>query len=610
MAVESERIWDQAEPAPDRAGLIVRIKASARRAAFFLQRALRTLSGYSFSSLSRRILVLNLVALMVLVSGFIYMNQFREGLIEARIQSLLIQGEIIAAAIAASATIDTDTITVDPERLLELEAGESLFPAQEELQALEFPINPERVAPILRRLILPTGTRARIYDKEGVLILDSRHLYSSGQILRYDLPPLDDPKPSFLGRLWQRMMLWIRRGDWPLYTELGPDSGKGYSEVQAALTGSKGTSVRVNDKGEIVVSVAVPINRFRAVLGVLLLSTRGGDIEAVLYQERLGVFRVFMVAAVVTGLLSFFIANTIAGPVRRLADAAERVRRSIKARAELPDFTHRRDEIGHLSGTLRDMTDALYDRIEGIESFAADVAHELKNPLTSLRSAVETLPLAKTAADRQRLIEIARHDVRRLDRLISDISDASRLDAELAREEAEPVDLASLLQTVIAVVNDTAKPHQPKIDLVVKDAPLGDAPYVVSGHSSRLGQVIANLLDNARSFSPDGSTVTVTARRLPRDVEIMVEDRGSGIRPENLERIFERFYTDRPGLESFGQNSGLGLSISRQIVENHRGRIWAENRIDATTPAPSIIGARFIVRLPASNPLRGAARGR
>lgn len=571
----------------------------SRRWLAALRRRVRAVANYSFSSLWRRIVILNLGALLILVSGIFYMNQFREGLIDARVQSLLTQGEIIAAAIAASATIDTDTITVDPERLLELEAGESLAPAQEELQSLQFPINPERVAPILRRLILPTGTRARIYDRDGTLILDSRHLYSRGQILRYDLAPLDEPAPGWLEGLWQKTLLWLRRGDLPFYEELGPDNGKGYAEVQAAMTGSKGTSVRVNDKGEIVVSVAVPVNRFRAVLGVLLLSTQGGDIDAVLHAERLGIVRVAMVAGAVTILMSLVLAGTIAGPVRRLADGAERVRRSIKARASLPDFTDRRDEIGHLSGTLRDMTDALYDRIEAIESFAADVAHELKNPLTSLKSAVETLPIAKNEADRQRLIEIARHDVRRLDRLISDISDASRLDAELVREEAEPVDIARLLSTVLSIVNDTCKPGQPAVDLILRDNPAGKDAYILLGHSSRLGQVIANLVENARSFSPAGGRVWVTARRLARDIEVMVEDEGPGVPPENLERIFDRFYTDRPAKEAFGQNSGLGLSISRQIVHSHHGRIWAENRV-SNGPAGDrhIIGARFIVRLP------------
>jgi two-component system sensor histidine kinase ChvG len=287
--------------------------------------------------------------------------------------------------------------------------------------------------------------------------------------------------------------------------------------------------------------------------------------------------------------------------VRRLADAADRVRRGIKSREEIPDFTSRSDEIGHLSGALRDMTRALYNRIDAIESFAADVAHEIKNPLTSLRSAVETMPLARTEDSRKRLLSVIQHDVRRLDRLISDISDASRLDAELARSEGEPTDVAKLLQAVVSVANDRRHAHDPVVELAVEPHRLGRNAFVTLGHDSRLGQVINNLLDNARSFSPPDQVVRVRLRRIGAEIEITVEDDGPGIPPHALERVFERFYTDRPEA-GFGQNSGLGLSISRQIVEAHRGTIVAENRIDGVDEdgEPRRIGARFIVRLPAS----------
>ena len=223
--------------------------------------------------------------------------------------------------------------------------------------------------------------------------------------------------------------------------------------------------VRVNDRGDVIVSVAVPVQRFRAVRGALMLSTQGADIDDMVEHERLAILKVFLVAASVMIVLSILLAGTIAEPVRRLADAAESVRRRIRSRVEIPDFTRRRDEIGHLSGTLRDMTNALYSRIEAIESFAADVAHELKNPLTSLRSAVETLPLAKTDDSRARLLTIIQHDVRRLDRLISDISDASRLDAELQRQESAPVDFAKLLTTLVAVANEVKRDDGVKVTL-------------------------------------------------------------------------------------------------------------------------------------------------
>ena len=240
--------------------------------------------------------------------------------------------------------------------------------------------------------------------------------------------------------------------------------------MQRALGGNRATMVRRNQRRETIVSVTVPVQRFQAVRGALLLSTQGGDIDAIIVSERFALLQVFLVAAVVMVVLSMLLAGAIVGPVRRLADAAERVRVGIKSRQEIPDFTDRSDEIGHLSGALRDMTRALYNRIDAIESFAADVAHELKNPLTSLRSAVETLPLARNDASRKRLLSIIQHDVKRLDRLISDISDASRLDAELARADAEPVDMARLLETVVAVANERRREHDPKIVLVVEPA--------------------------------------------------------------------------------------------------------------------------------------------
>jgi two-component system, OmpR family, sensor histidine kinase ChvG len=244
------------------------------------------------------------------------------------------------------------------------------------------------------------------------------------------------------------------------------------------------------------------------------------------------------------------------------------------------------------------MTGSLYSRIEAIESFAADVSHELKNPLTSLRSAVETMPLAKTPESRARLLAVIEHDVRRLDRLITDIADASRLDAELQRQDAAPVDLVRLLKTVTGVANEVQRDDGVKI-VVTFEGGVASA-FVVPGHDSRLGQVIDNLIENGRSFSPQDGTVRITAKRLRNAVEITVDDSGPGIQPEAMERIFERFYTDRPH-QGFGQNSGLGLSISRQIIEAHGGRIRAENRIGVSDgpDGPQVLGARFIVRLPA-----------
>ena len=553
--------------------------------------------------LTSRIILVNVGGLILLVSGILYFNQFRQGLIDARVQSLLTQGQIISAAIASEASADTGSIVIDPDRLMENQAFEAT--ENEDTEAMSFPIDPERAGPVLRRLVSPAGIRGRIYDGNGLLIVDSRYLYNRADVSR--LPPPDSEMTfvEHLRQLWQQTNNWLFQNNYPLQKEYGLENGKDFPEVTAALNGASVSVVRVNAKSEIVISVAVPIQRLRAVLGTLVLSTQGGEIDQVIRAERKIVLFTFAFAALVTVLLSVLLAGTIAEPIRRLSSAAERVRRGIDKRVEIPDFSARRDEVGHLSSALRDMTNALYNRMEAIEAFAADVSHELKNPLTSLRSAVETFPFARNEEQQGRLIAVIKDDVKRLDRLITDISDASRLDAELARNEAHPVNIYELLETLVSFANETAPEGAKPIIFEVVDLPRGlSAPqaWQVFGHDTRLGQVVRNLLDNARSFtSPDGQ-LRLRLRRLRGEIEFRVDDEGPGIRPENLERIFERFYTDRPEI-AFGKNSGLGLAISRQIVEAHHGRIWAENRkgqADATGEAP-ILGARFIVRIPAMN---------
>ncbi len=623
MSVEArERAQSQASARQSRAGRVASVR---------LLRLLRAAQARLSSSLTRRIVVLNLGGLVALLGGFLYLNQFREGLIDARIQSLLTQGEIIAAAVAASATIDTDAITIDPEKLLKLAPGESYSATDGSQPALEFSLNPERVGPLLRRLVSPTRTRARIYDRDGSLLLDSRSVSGRSNIFRFDLPPAGPAPAPHMGadaatpleNLVNALRRWSRRPELPLYEDIGMGNGKAYPEVAAALSGTAQPVVRANSKGETIISVAVPVQRFRSVRGVLLLSTLGGDIDAIIATERWAIIRIFLVSAGVMLLLSLLFAGTIAEPMRRLAEAAERVRRGAKSRQEIPDFSDRQDEIGHLSGALRDMTRALYSRIEAIEHFAADVAHELKNPLTSLRSAVETLPIAKTESSRARLLEIIKHDVGRLDRLISDISDASRLDAELARADMASVDLSLVLDTVVSMAQGVERGGQTTVTLL-KQGVASEAlrwRWRVAGHDSRLAQVFDNLIANARSFSAPGGVVRVTLRpetgvdisgRRRDGYEVLVDDDGPGIPQGAFERVFERFYTDRPE-QGFGQNSGLGLSISRQIVEAHGGRIRALNRtlsapegtdemgLNATGQAQedAVLGARFVIWLPA-----------
>ncbi|HEX8048280.1 stimulus-sensing domain-containing protein [Rhizobium sp.] len=555
-----------------------------------------------FSSLTRRILFFNLAALVVLVGGILYLNQFREGLIDARVESLLTQGEIIAGAVSASASVDTNSITIDPQKLLELQAGQSITPVPND-EDLEFPIDPEKVAPVLTRLISPTRTRARIFDADANLLLDSRHLYSRGQVLRYDLPPVDDEKQSWSDWFSGLLNKMLQPGNLPVYKEAPGGDGSIYPEVMNALTGVRGAVVRTTEKGELIVSVAVPIQRFRAVLGVLLLSTQAGDIDKIVHAERLAIMRVFGVATLVNVVLSLLLSSTIANPLRRLSAAAIRVRRGgAKEREEIPDFSARQDEIGNLSIALRDMTSALYDRIDAIESFAADVSHELKNPLTSLRSAVETLPLAKSDDSKKRLMDVIQHDVRRLDRLISDISDASRLDAELARSDEKSLDLEVLLRDMIDISRQVG--HSKKaveIEYIVDRKPGVKTKFTANGHDLRIGQIITNLIENARSFvAKETGKITVRLTRTRTRCVIYIEDNGPGIQAENIDRIFERFYTDRPDSEEFGQNSGLGLSISRQIAEAHGGSLRAENIVDGDST--TLLGARFILSLPAETP--------
>ena len=584
------------------------------------RRLWRSVESNFSSSLTRRIVTLNLGGLLVLVVGFFWLNHFRADIIEARSQSLSTQAGIIAAAIAASAAVDTDnTFIIDPDKLLDLAPGDAPSPSGREDETLEFSINPERIGPVLHRLVTPTHTRARIYDRDGQLLLDSQTL-SPRQSPRGEAADAPNEDTTWAERAWAGLWRLLGPAAKPPPALGWSADGKALPEVAEALAGKTSSVTRVNATGETIVSVGVPIQRTSVVRGALILSTRGGDIDRVIASERWGLLRFFLVIAGVMLVLSLSLANTIGEPVRKLADAAERVRRGIKSRQQIPDFTNRSDEIGHLSRALSDMTQALYSRIDAIESFAADVAHELKNPLTSLRSAVETLPRVKTTPARDRLLEIMQHDVRRLDRLISDISDASRLDAEMARVDSAPVDVAELVFAVVSMLGDSPRSRGVRLSTSIENEARGQgADFLVMGHDSRLAQVITNLVENACSFSLPGGEVRIRLRRLSADsardgdngegwIEIVVEDDGPGIPSHALERIFDRFYTDRPS-EGFGQNSGLGLSISRQIVHAHSGHIHAENRLfppGSEIPAHEGeavrhgAGARFIVRLPAA----------
>jgi two-component system, OmpR family, sensor histidine kinase ChvG len=557
------------EAAVWRATRAVRVRALRFTRKFF--------SYLKFNSITRRIIWLNFAAVAVLVAGIFYLNQYRVKFLETRLESLNTQAAIIAAAIGQISKSNSDQL---PDGVPAEDENKIVVPHGFSGGELTFRIDPEFVSQILRDLVAPTGTRGRVFDTEGTLMTDSKQLYARNPSGHGEGPA--EGENDLLARIWS----YLRGGFWtqdlPIYKDLGPD-GRAYDEVRIALEGSPAQIIRVTETGETVILIAMPIRHEQTIIGALLMTAQGSAIDDVIAQERLQIMAIAGLVIAVTALLSLYLAGTIAEPMRRLAIAAGRVRKNIQNREQIPDFSDRPDEIGNLSRALRDMTNALYSRLDAIESFAADVSHELKNPLTSLRNAASLLPSIKDEADRKKLVDIINHDVRRLDRLITDISDASRLDAELARENATPVNMAILLGTLCEVIRDSRAKAGLSIELSVQGYPSPDLypkakEYFVAGHDSRLGQVIVNLVENAISFSPKGGSIYVSAKRLKENnqIEISIEDEGPGIRQENIEKIFKRFYTDRP--ESFGNNSGLGLNISQQIVRAHGGSIWAENR--------------------------------
>ena len=521
------------------------------------------------SSLTRRILVLNVLVLLIPVLGLLHLDQYRQSLIASELDSLRIQGRAFALSLGSTAVVAT---RLGDERLL-----------------------PEMARHLMRVLLTDTGLRARIFARSGELLADSFVLVGpGGQVQVMELPPPDDGSLlTGLGRLYDLAVNWLpMTGELPEYREARRQWAGDYPEVERALLGESPGMVRADRRGNLVLTAAVPVQRYRRVLGALLLSKDGAEVNAAVRARRFDILVVFAVALGVTVLLSLYLAGTIARPVRRLALAADRVRHGKGRQFEIPDFTHRRDELGDLSGALRDMTEALWARMDAIEGFAADVAHELKNPLTSLRSAVETVSRVEDPAQQKKLMSIILDDVQRLDRLISDISDASRLDAELSRAQTEPVDAGRLLGTLVELHQATAAEDGPRFRL---DA-AANQNLVVQCIEDRLGQVLRNLISNAVTFSPPGGTIGLSAWREGAAVVIAVSDEGPGIPKGKLEAIFDRFYSERPRGEKFGTHSGLGLSISKQIVEAHGGTIQAENRMDDDA---KVLGARFVIRLPA-----------
>ncbi|HWF00530.1 MAG TPA: ATP-binding protein [Caulobacteraceae bacterium] len=500
------------------------------------------------SRVGRLIVFLNLTALAILAGGALLLNELRPGLVDARIDSLRTEGQLIANVIDSGATVG------DPEPQLEADAASDF----------------------LQSLSIPRSERVRLFDAEGHPVFDS--YIAADTVVKSDLPPASKAGGPF-----------AIPGFTPKPRNVGEAQKALADEVKTALAGQSTSGVRVSETNGRVVSVSIPIERVREVLGVLTLEA--GDVDQIIAKERAALFPFILIALAVNVISSFALTQLIAQPVRRLARAADSVRLSRARAIALPDIAERRDELGDLARSLEDMTHTLSDRMEAIERFAADVAHEIRNPLTSIRSAVETLDLVHDPRPRERLLGILKQDVSRLDRLITDISNASRLDAELSREAPRRVQMDRLLSDIVGLYGATQRQGEAPVRLVVKDRD----DLTVTGREGPLGQVFRNLIDNARSFSPAGGEVRLFLARERGQVVVEVDDDGPGMPPENLETVFQRFYTSRPRGAAFGGNSGLGLSIARQIVEAHGGKIHAENRQDASG---EVVGARFVISLP------------
>lgn len=548
-------------------------------------------AGRGLTGLTVRILGVNLIPLLVLGIGISYLGQYKASLVRAELETLKAQAQLFAGAISEGA--------VRPLPIADLDDTDAEI------------LVPELSRRMVRRLGETTENRTRLLDVEGSTIGDSYELVGPGG--RVQMIPIPPPIERGLSAAAMNYAVFMLGTVFPLKLELPPypdcqsRNARTCPDVIRALNGKVSASVWRMPDGNILLSAAAPVQKIRQVIGGVLLTRDGRNIEQALTNVRRDVLRVFLGALAMTVLLSLYLSRVIGRPLKRLAVAAETVRIGKGGRnIEIPDLSRRKDEIGELSVALREMTRALWDRMDSIERFAADVAHEIKNPLTSLRSAVETADRIDDPAKRDRLMKIILHDVQRLDRLISDISAASRLDAELFREELRPVDLGELLAQIAdamrdplarADARDAEEGGEEKCAGPVRlDLPEG-GPVMVAGSEMRLAQVFRNLLGNALSFSPPDGIVQIGVRRERNTVIVTVEDRGPGIPEGKLETIFERFYSERPPHESYGGHSGLGLSIARQIVAAHGGTIRAEN---VRNENGAITGARFTVMLNAA----------
>ena len=530
------------------------------------------------SPLLRRILLVNALPLALLVAALLYLDQYQNALIEAEVLALREQSRIYAGALGESAVRGAD-------------------PENPELV-------PELARPLLRRLTEPTpNAQARLYAPDGDLIADSRvREGAGGAVVTEPLPPPADRGRllGHIGAVYDKLLSLLPHQSRHAVVEAGssaagidwqPDVREELRMTAAGAGREMPPYIRRTAEGRLLVTVAEPVRRSRHTVGIVLLTREAREVEDSLLTVRLSILGLFALALVLTVALSWYLSLTIARPILRLAGAAHRMREGHgRAGTVSPALLARTDEVGELAQALAESAAALWARMDATERFAADVAHEIKNPLSSIRSAIETLRRVEDPAQQRRLLGIIAEDVVRLDRLISDISDASRVDAELSRTATEPLDVVRLLRTLAEIHDATRRESDPRLALDVPEGAL-----VVQAVEGRLVQVMRNLIGNAVSFSPPGGRIVLRARETGSMAEIAVEDEGPGIPEAKLEHVFDRFYSERPQGEQFGKHSGLGLSISRQIVEALKGRISAENRRDGDG---RVLGARFVVRLP------------
>jgi two-component system sensor histidine kinase ChvG len=513
------------------------------------------------SPLARKIIIFNMMALVILVAGVLFLNPFRDSLVVQREAGLVREAELIA----------------------------DIFEAQIQPQTPGFDY-----AAALDRVELGAGVEAFVFDTTGGLLASRVG------------PPLADGDQNgdvrstvitdFLNAVWSGVSGVLTFGaEEPAKIDGPALARRVFPEARAGETSAN--TGRGTDGGTLF-SVGTPIWSAGEVLGVVALTSAEGEIDRLVRYEREQILQMFVVALLVSIGLSLVLASTIANPLSDLAAAAEigrdRDQRKVSpGRVRIPDLAARPDEIGRLSVAMRGMVAALYDRIDANEQFAADVAHEIKNPLASLRSAVGSLRFVKKEDHREKLLDVIEHDVRRLDRLVSDISNASRLDSELVKEDEEEFNLLKTISGLSQYLGQQAA--EKGVDFIT-DLPAEQ--IMIRGLEARLAQVFVNLITNAISFCEEGDAVRVWARRRDNRVLVVVEDTGPGIPEQALTKVFKRFYSDRPPTH-FGNNSGLGLSISKQIVEAHGGVIWAENiRPTAADVTSEPLGARFVVGLP------------